>query len=141
MRRIYLASSWRNQYHKAVLDNMRLWGHQVYDFKNPMEGLTGFAWRQVRMPERPDAKEQKKILLLSERVAQGFMNDFRAMLWADTCVLLLPCGRSAHLEAGYCAGAGKRTIVFLCDGEEPDLMNLLLNELVTSFDELKTSLM
>ena len=29
--------------------------------------------------------------------------------WDDTFVLVLPCGRSAHLELGWAVGQGKRT--------------------------------
>jgi nucleoside 2-deoxyribosyltransferase len=44
------------------------------------------------------------------------------MEWADACVLVLPCGRSAHLEAGWFAGKGKPVFVLTFDGEEPELM-------------------
>jgi hypothetical protein len=37
------------------------------------------------------------------------------------CVLVMPCGRSAHLELGYAVGAGKKSIILLSDGE-PELM-------------------
>ena len=30
----------------------------------------------------------------------------------DACVLVLPCGRSAHLEAGWCCGKGKLVYVY-----------------------------
>jgi len=36
-----------------------------------------------------------------------------ALRWCEACVLLLPCGRSAHLELGWAAGAGKRTVVII----------------------------
>lgn len=36
----------------------------------------------------------------------------------DLCVLVLPCGRSAHLELGYAVGAGKVTIVLIPDAQE-----------------------
>jgi hypothetical protein len=49
-----------------------------------------------------------------------------ALRWCDTCVLVLPSGRSAHLEAGWAAGAGKTTIGLLADGE-PDLMWKMLD--------------
>ncbi len=32
---------------------------------------------------------------------------------ADTFVLVLPCGRSAHLELGWAVGAEKRTAILL----------------------------
>ena len=40
-----------------------------------------------------------------------FSADLDALKWADTCVLVLPCGRSAHTEAGWMAGAGKKVVV------------------------------
>ncbi|MDT9694044.1 hypothetical protein Q5762_38105, partial [Streptomyces sp. P9(2023)] len=51
-------------------------------------------------------------------------------------VMLLPSGRSAHLEAGWFAGKGKRVIIVTRDGEEPELMALLANHIVTSCEEV-----
>jgi hypothetical protein len=51
------------------------------------------------------------------RSIEGFDSDFDAMKRADTFVLVLPCGRSAHLELGWAVGAGKRTAILL----DPDL--------------------
>jgi len=135
MPRIYLAASWRNAYHRDMVVLLRKHGHTVYDFKNP-DYATGFAWSQVGMPDKPTAVDQRRTLLSVPRCAQGFVSDFRAMLWCDICVMLIPSGRSAHLELGYCAGAWKRTVIYLRDGEEPDLMNLLASDLVTTDDEL-----
>ena len=58
--RIYVASSWRNEYYPEVVAKLREAGHDVYDFHN----------------------------------------DIEAMEACDVCVLVLPCGRSAHTEAG-----------------------------------------
>ena len=44
------------------------------------------------------------------------------MRWADACVLLLPCGASAHLEAGWFSGAGKPVAVVAPEIREPELM-------------------
>lgn len=56
---------------------------------------------------------------------------------ADITVLVLPCGRSAHLELGWATGQGQRTIVLLDDPmTEPELMYLMNTELVTTLDEL-----
>ncbi len=55
---------------------------------------------------------------------------------ADTCVLVLPCGRSAHTEAGWMKGAGKRTIVYIPKMEEPELMYKLFDAVVGSMEDL-----
>jgi hypothetical protein len=131
MRKIYLASSWRNQQQPEVLAMLRAEGHEVYDFRNPAPGDTGFSWKQCKMEwgEEIDMSEMALYVrhIASNPVAQsGFKLDRDALHWCDTCVLLLPCGRSAHLEAGYAMGQGKETFVVLSpDKFEPELMYLL----------------
>ena len=46
MAKIYVASSWRNEYQQEVVKVLRELGHEVYDFKNP-EGRTGFQWSAI----------------------------------------------------------------------------------------------
>lgn len=141
MARIYLASSWRNAYQPHAVVMLREAGHDVYDFRNPPNGVPGFAWSEID----PDwqvwsAEEYRRLLTTSPIAARGYVTDFRGMEWADTCVLLLPCGRSAHLEAGWFAGRGKRLIIWTRDGEEPELMALMANHICVDFDEVRTAL-
>ena len=42
MARIYVASSWRNKYQPEVVAALRKAGHEVYDFRNPKDGLLDF---------------------------------------------------------------------------------------------------
>jgi hypothetical protein len=54
-------------------------------------------------------------------------------------VLLLPCGRSAHLEAGWMGGAGKLSWILAPPAPqtiEPELMYGLLGRLCVTLDEL-----
>jgi hypothetical protein len=44
------------------------------------------------------------------------------MKLARACVLVLPCGRSAHIEAGYFVGAEKPLHILLTSRSEPELM-------------------
>jgi hypothetical protein len=119
--KIYLASSWRNAYQAAVLAELRAAGHEVYDFKNPGPGNTGFGWQQANL--YGDLTVHKLRAALSHPLAElGFSFDFDAMKWADACVLLLPSGMSAHLEAGWMAGAGKIVAVLAPEIREPELM-------------------
>lgn len=61
-------------------------------------------------------------------------------LAADCCVLLLPCGRSAHFEAGYFWGAGKPVHILLAERNEPELMYLGATSVNISPHELLGSL-
>lgn len=119
--KIYLASSWRNAYQATVLAELRAAGHEVYDFRNPKPGNTGFGWRQTI--DRPITDAATLLEALAHpRAKEGFDLDFAAMKWADACVLLLPCGNSAHLEAGWFAGRGKPVAVLVPELREPELM-------------------
>lgn len=140
-RRIYLASSWRNKAQPALVKTLRDAGHQVYDFRNPGPDTRGFAWSELDADwQNWTAKQYRHHLTTNPIAARGYMNDFRAMEWADTCVLLLPCGRSAHLEAGWFTGRGKRLIIVTQDGEEPELMALMANHICVSEIELMAAL-
>lgn len=121
--KIYLASSWRNLYQADVLKSLRASGAEVYDFKNPAPGNEGFSWQQCDPDLRSDLTVQRMCRVLAHPVAvAGFKCDFDAMKWADACVLLLPSGMSAHLEAGWFAGAGKPVAVLAPEIREPELM-------------------
>ena len=51
--------------------------------------------------------EQYRDRLSHPLAERQFKNDLEAIRSCDACVLVLPCGRSAHTEAGWFAGAGK----------------------------------
>jgi hypothetical protein len=139
MARIYVASSWKNPYQPFIVGELRLNGHAVYDFRNP-EPNTGFAWSEIDPNWMNWTAREYREALRHPRAAQGFHSDFSAMRWADTCLLVLPCGRSAHLELGWMAGANKRTIVLTRDGEEPELMALLADRICVDMREVLNEL-
>lgn len=135
-RRIYLASSWRNHNQPEMVRLLRARGHEVYDFRNPRPGDHGFAWSEID-PDWLDWTPARYVELLDDPIARaGFASDFEAMEWADTFVLLLPCGRSAHLEAGWAIGQGKPTAIVLDDeGFEPELMYLMADVITPSWPQ------
>jgi hypothetical protein len=135
--KIYVASSWRNSFHPEVVELLRNLGHEVYDFRNPAEGNYGFAWSDIDenwIQWTPEAY----VKAMSHPIAEdGFKNDFDAMKWADCCVMVLPCGRSANTEAGWMKGVGKLVYVFLPIPQEPELMYKIHDGIITSFEELE----
>ena len=140
MPRIYVASSWRNPYYEQVVRRMREEGHEVYDFRNPPHGGAGFHWT--------DMDENGPNWTFEEYAGGGghplaecqFKADLDALEWADACVLVLPCGRSAHTEAGWMAGRGRNVIVYIPEMQEPELMYKLFDKVVGSLDDLTESL-
>jgi nucleoside 2-deoxyribosyltransferase len=110
-------------------------GHEVYDFKNPCKGDHGFHWSEIDPDWQQWTPKAFRSALLHPIAAAGFKSDFDAMKWADAGVLVLPCGRSAHLEVGYFIGAGKPLLILLAPGE-PELMYNMANRHCLSIDEL-----
>ena len=136
MARIYVASSWRNAFQPDVVKRLRAEGHEVYDFRNPPHGKGGFKWASID-PAWQDWSVDQYIEGLSHPTAEdGFKSDFDAMLWADVCVLVLPCGRSAHAEAGWMKGSGRKTIIYIPEAQEPELMYKLFDAVVGTMDDL-----
>lgn len=133
--KIYVASSWRNAIQPTVVTALRERGHEVYDFRHPLPGDDGFHWSAID-PEWQEWSPQRFRVALEHPIARhGFGSDFSAMRWADAFVMVMPCGRSAHLEAGWAMGMGKPTAILLSDGE-PELMYSMADLLATDVDEV-----
>lgn len=144
---IYVATSWRNPFHAELVRMLRDAGHGVYDFKAE---ATAFDWREVLPPDAtaPAPYSQPtppkplltaaafRRMLDNPKARAGFDADMNALKRADVVVAVQPFGRSAALELGWAAGAGKHTAVLLADHQEPELMLLAADELFTTYQTL-----
>jgi len=140
MARIYVASSWRNLYYPEVVKRLLAEGHEVYDFRNPPHGGNGFRWTDIDPGALDWGFGEYAEGLRHPLAERQFAADLEALEWADTCVLVLPCGRSAHTEAGWMAGAGRRVIAYIPEKVEPELMYKLFDAVVGTLDDLARSL-
>lgn len=147
--KLYVASSWRNDLQPSIVRDLRAQGHEVYDFRHPPGGdHLGFSWSDVD-PEWTSWTPEQYVAALDHPIAvAGFESDFGAMQWADGGVLILKCGRSAHLEAGWFVGVGKRLWILL-DPDEfghdaghhvTELMYRMATGIYTTIDELLLAL-
>ena len=134
---IYVASSWRNNDQPRVVQELRQLGHSVYDFKNPAPGDEGFHWSEIDSKWTCWAPDEFVKGLQHPLAQNGFKKDMSALMNCDACVLVLPCGRSAHLELGWAAGAGKKTFILLDHPlSEPELMYKMAEHLCPTLYEL-----
>lgn len=134
--RIYLASSWRHAGQPMMVRMLRNQGHEVYDFRNPEPGDHGFHWSDID-PEWKMWTAEAFVNGLNHKLAvDGCAKDLSGMQSANVCVLLLPCGRSAHLEAGWFIGQGRPVYILASDDIEPELMYRLATRVCCNVDEL-----
>ena len=131
-RKIYVASSWSNDKQHFVVGRLRADGHEVYDFRNPE---SSFNWNEIDQAWEYWTPEGLRRGLEHELAEKGFQKDFKAMQWADTCVYVLPCGRSASFEAGWFVGQGVLSIALLADGE-PEIMFKAFDHLCVNMREV-----
>ena len=138
--KIYVASSWRNVDQPFYVKELRMLGHDVYDFRNPEKGDIGFAWGEI--DENWKNWDEKEFIENLEHPAceRGFNLDWGAMKDADVCVLINPCGKSAHLEAGYFVGANKPLIIMTDEGMEPELMYKMATSIIHNPMQLSSAL-
>jgi hypothetical protein len=107
--KIYLASSWKNK------NIVFLWkqelqekGHEVDAFVDSSDGRYVFHYSEIDNIENLDVIN----FLEDNRTKKAFQEDKKWLDWCDCCLLILPSGKSSHLEAGYAKGKGKIFIVW-----------------------------
>lgn len=139
---LYVASSWRNKTLDAVFAVLTAAGIEHYNFKEPGAGRNGFAWQEV-MPSfdyvwQQCPKDEYIAALEHPRAVEGFTSDFDAMKSADRFVLVLPCGKSAHLELGWAIGQGLPTAILLEHRPmlQPELMYKMVDHIAPSVFDL-----
>lgn len=136
---VYVASSWRNNVQPHVVAILRAHGHVVYDYKNDE---SSFSWGQIDPNWKNWKPVEFRMHLENHHAAKGFTSDMDALKACDACVLLLPCGKSAHTEMGWAVGAGKKTILYVPQQHpmEPELMYAMFDHFCVSMGEVLAAL-
>ena len=134
-----MASSWRNIVQPDVVRILIEAGHEVYDFRNPNKKEPGFHWSDIDSDWEQWSSEKLIDGLEHPLASKGFTTDMEGLDWADAVVMVMPCGRSSHLELGYAVGKKKRTVILLSQSE-PELMYKMADYLVTEIDQMLIAL-
>ena len=129
--KFYVATSWRNEEPFArVVKFLEDQGHEVYNFKTD----NNFHWSDIDPGYKMWNNKGYLEALKSEVALSGFISDMNALTNCDVCVMVLPCGASAHTELGYAVGYGKKTIIILDDTQRdnPELMYKMVDHIFES---------
>jgi len=93
-RKIYVASSWRNEYYPEVVRRLRNAGHEVYDFRHPPSGDEGFKWSLISEKYMSWTPEEYREQLGHPKAVRQFRNDIEAMEAYPALVFLIKSSRS-----------------------------------------------
>jgi hypothetical protein len=133
--RVYIASSWRNTRYDEVCAAVRAAGHDVMDWRATGLQLPNWGIADERFAAATERSkwfpELAREALAHPRVRATFRKYMDLLYRADVLVLLTPCGRSAHFEAGFAMGRSMPCALLLTDGVEPELMTADMTSLVS----------
>lgn len=132
-RTFFISSKWRNRDRVIELtEKLRALGFEVISFlEYPINKEDVTRDPEEAMKEWESMPNWRKNL----RVQQIAEEDKRNIEKADTSILLLPAGISAHLEAGYACGLGKECIL-IGKPEKPESSYLLVfKDIYETIDE------
>lgn len=115
MKKIYTIGSLRNPQIPVFGQELRSLGFEVFDEWYAASEDADEWWKTYSI-QRGHSYQQALAGLAAKHV---FEFDYNLIQQADIGILLLPAGRSGHVELGYMAGTGKQTYVLLPEDEEP----------------------
>jgi hypothetical protein len=133
---IYLIGSLRNPEVPNVAKQLRLAGYECFDDWFSAGPEADDKWRDY---ERSRGRSYIEALggLAARHV---FEFDRTHLERATDVVLLLPAGKSGHLELGWALGRGKRGYVLLDNPDRWDVMYQFATGVCSSVDELVTTM-
>lgn len=119
MRSVYLIGSLRNPQVPCIARALRLYGYDVFDDWYAAGPEADDHWQRYEQARGHSFAEA----LQGYAAGHVYAYDRSHLDRCDMGVLLMPAGKSAHLELGYMAGRGKRTFILLeSEPERYDVM-------------------
>lgn len=138
----FIASRWRNRdVVTELVRKLREQGKSVYSF---FEG----DGKKYRLKDTEQKYEPEELMKQFESipnwrensdVREIFEADMNALKDSEILILLLPAGKSAHLEAGAAYGMGKKCIL-VGEQKETESLYLLFTEIYATIDEFIANL-
>ena len=131
--RVYLIGSLRNPAIPTIAARLRDVGVEVFDDWFAAGPDADDIWRDY---EKARGRTYTQALEDGWHASHVWEFDKGHLDSADAGVLVLPCGRSGHLELGYLIGQKKPGYILLDNPDRWDIMYLFARRVFTSLDDL-----
>ncbi|OGD82983.1 hypothetical protein A2165_03885 [Candidatus Curtissbacteria bacterium RBG_13_40_7] len=130
----FVASSWRNR-DKVIelVKKLRAKGKTVFSFFEGKKKVFGVFDPKVNPEEVMKRYESTKNWQQDPRIRKIFRIDFNALKNSQVFILLLPSGKSAHIEAGIAYGLGKKCIL-IGDQKEAESLYFIFDKMYLSIE-------
>ena len=131
---IYLAGSMKSEVIPLLANELRALKLEVFDDWHTPGPNTDEYWQAYESRRGRNYREA----LRGEHARTVFNFDKYHLDRADTGILVLPAGKSAHMEMGRLSAQGKRTYAYFPEGypEKWDVMYAFFTDITDSKDEL-----
>lgn len=129
---VYLIGSLRNPVVPETANKLRVAGYEVFDDWYAAGEEADDKWRDYEKGRGHSYIEA----LRGHAAGHVFEYDKEHLTRAEHVILVLPGGRSAHLELGWAIGRGKRSYVILDSYERWDVMYKFVDGVVYTVEEL-----
>ncbi len=114
--KIYLIGSLKNPVIPLIGKSLRALGHDIFDDWFAGGPTADAAWREYHQARGEGYAEALK----GKAGDNAFKFDMHHLADANAAMLILPAGKSAHMELGVMHGWGRPTYVYFGDGEPAD---------------------
>lgn len=96
----------------ALAKRLEAEGFEVDAFCRATDKRYAFHWSEL-VDDEDDLKNYDAIEFLADpRVYRAFKEDRKWLNWSECVIMLMPCGRSSHIEGGYAKGRGKLLYIY-----------------------------
>lgn len=132
----FIASRWRNRDTVLdLLDKLQAKGKKVYCFikTDPYHSPDDDPEKTMAEYEATENWQNNKM------IRDIFKKDMQGLKDSETLLLLLPAGKSAHIEAGVAFGMNKRCIV-IGEQKETESLYLIFSEFYKTIDDFINNL-
>jgi len=119
--------------YQEVVRVLEALGLNAHNFRNLDDSKPVFQWDDIGFC---DYGSSIRASLKCSDAQASYHSDMAALASAQACLMVLPCGLSSHLVAGYAAGQRKRTAVFTLDELKQELMYNMFGRILLSWSDL-----
>lgn len=118
----YVASSYKNEEVRNVIETLEVNGVDCHDWISDEAPEAWDTWFK-KTADSPTWDSKRHVdFMWDEQMQRIARIDYAEMDKADIGILVLPAGRSAHLELGYMIGRGLPTAVYFPDTFPPQII-------------------
>lgn len=121
--KVYIAGSLANKLIPTITEQVQEWDHDAFSEWFTPGPDADVNWRDYELALGNNYRQALRL----PSAQNTYQFDKKHIDLSDIMVVVLPCGKSAHLEAGYFVGKGKPVLMYFPDASDPERWDVMYN--------------